>query len=80
MTSYRDLFQRAVQAATPTVETIALQLRVSSSALRRYRLGNRVPRPEIAGKLARLLRAQAQVMVRLAGQLEATTDKGGRDA
>ena len=75
MTSYRMLFQQALQAATPSMETIAERLGLSSSALRRYRLGNREPGPDAAGKLARLLRAQAAVMVRLAQKLEATADK-----
>jgi hypothetical protein len=80
MTDYQALFRRALDAATPNREAIAAKLGLSSAALRRYRLGHRVPTPATAGKLARLLRAQAAVMVRLAEQLEATSDKEDTDA
>lgn len=75
MTNYRVLFRRALDAAAPSRDSIAAQLGLSATTLRRYRLGTREPTPATAGKLARLLRTQAAVMVRLAEQLEATTDK-----
>ena len=81
MTALRRLIAKALGAAAPTVEDCARELGLSSSALRRYRLGNRTPTAALVHQLAALLRRRAAAMVRLAAQLEATTtDKEDQDA
>ncbi len=70
MTTLRRLIARGLEAVTPTVEEIAKQLALSSSALRRYRLGNRTPPAKLVRSLARLLRARAEQLKRLAAQLD----------
>jgi hypothetical protein len=80
MTSLRRLIGKALEVATPTVEECAAELRLSSSALRRYRLGDRTPPNSLVCRLAGLLRRRAGVMVRLAGELETTIGKEDQDA
>lgn len=75
MTALGRLIGKALEAATPTVEECARDLGLSSSALRRYRLGNRIPTTDLVRKLAALLRRRAAGMVRLADQLDTTTTK-----
>ena len=79
MAALQSLVRRALRATTPTVEELAARLQLSTSALRRYRLGNRTPSPTVLRDLAGVLRDQAAVMVRLAGELEASAKKGGED-
>jgi transcriptional regulator with XRE-family HTH domain len=81
MTALRRLIVKALKIVTPTVEECAEELGLSTSALRRYRLGNRQPSPALALKMAALLRRRTEAMVRLADQLEATTtEKEDQDA
>lgn len=70
ITTLRCLIARALNAVAPAVEDIAKQLALSSSALRRYRLGNRTPPAKLVRSLARLLRARAEELERLAAQLD----------
>ena len=79
MTALQSMVRRALRTATPTVEELAARLQLSTSALRRYRLGNRTPSSTVLRDLAGVLRDQAAVMVRLAGELEASAKKGGED-
>jgi transcriptional regulator with XRE-family HTH domain len=79
MTALRRLIGKALEAATPTVEECAAELGLSSSALRRYRLGDRTPTTTLVKRLAGLLRRRAAVMVRLATELEATVSKEDQD-
>ena len=81
MSTLRRLIVKALRIATPTVEECAEELGLSTSALRRYRLGNRQPSPTLAHQMAALLRRRAAAMVRLADQLESTTkEKEDQDA
>ncbi len=75
MTTLRRLIARGLEAVTPTVEDIAKQLALSSSALRRYRLGNRTPPAKLVRSLARLLRARATQLERLAARLDQAATK-----
>ena len=75
MTTLRRLIARALETATPTVEDIAAKLAMSSSALRRYRLGNRTPPPALVRRLVRLLHDQAQRLERLGAQLDHAVTK-----
>jgi transcriptional regulator with XRE-family HTH domain len=68
----------AVKAAAWPVEELADRAGVSSSALRRYRLGDRTPSPEVLRRLAAELRSQAKRLERLAHNLETEARKGGK--
>jgi transcriptional regulator with XRE-family HTH domain len=70
----------AVEAAALAVEELAARAGLSSSALRRYRLGDRTPSPEVLRRLAEELRSQAKRLERLAQNLETEAEKGGKDA
>jgi transcriptional regulator with XRE-family HTH domain len=79
MRTLRLLFTRALRLATPTIEQLAAGLGVSTSAVRRWRLGNRNVRPEVAGTLAKLLRRQARDLERVAAELDRfTVERGNR--
>ena len=81
MRRLRLLFTRALRLATPSIEQIAAGLNVSTSAVRRWRLGNRNVSPEVTAKLAKLLRRQARNLERVAAELDRFTDsEGGSDA
>ena len=67
------LFIEGLQAATPSVEMIAARLGLSTSALRRYRLGNRTPSPRVLRRFAHVLKAQARGLERFAHQLDKET-------
>ena len=69
-----------MEAAALAVEELAAKAGLSSSALRRYRLGNRTPSPDVLRRLAEQLRSQAKRLERLAHELETEADKGGRHA
>jgi transcriptional regulator with XRE-family HTH domain len=73
------LVLEALEAATPSMEVLADRLRLSTSALRRYRLGNRTPSPEIVRAMVGELRGQAQSLERLAEQLEEVLKRKGED-
>ena len=70
----------ALEAATIAVEEFATRAGLSSSALRRYRLGDRTPSSEVLRRLAEELRQQARRLQRLAHNLEAEAKKGGKHA
>ncbi len=77
MTSLRRLIIRALDTATPSVEVIAERLGLSTSALRRYRLGNREPSPDTVRRLASELRRQARELEVMADRLEQTIHNEG---
>jgi transcriptional regulator with XRE-family HTH domain len=70
----------ALDAAALAVEELAINAGLSSSALRRYRLGDRTPSGEVLRRLARELRSQAKQLEQLAHNLETEAAKGGKDA
>jgi transcriptional regulator with XRE-family HTH domain len=72
------LVAEAVEAAALPVEELAVRAGLSSSALRRYRLGDRTPSPDVLRRLARELRLQGKRLERLAHNLETEADKGGK--
>ena len=69
----------AVETAALPVEELASRTGLSSSALRRYRLGDRTPSPDVLRRLAKELRRQGKRLERLAHNLETEADKGGKD-
>ncbi len=68
----------ALATAALAVEELATNAGLSSSALRRYRLGDRTPSPDVLRRLAEELRSQAKRLERLAHSLETEADKGRR--
>ena len=64
------LFVDALRTAAPTVEMIAARLGLSTSALRRYRLGDRTPSPGVLRGFAKVLLAQARALEKFAHQLD----------
>jgi transcriptional regulator with XRE-family HTH domain len=68
----------AVEAAALPVEDLAAQTGLSSSALRRYRLGDRTPTADVLRRLAKALSAQGKRLERLAHALETEAEKGGK--
>jgi len=74
------LIAEVLEVATLAVEKLAASAGLSSSALRRYRLGDRTPSPEVLRRLAQELRSQAKRLERLAHNLETEANKGGKDA
>ena len=70
----------AVEAAALAVEELAVRAGLSSSALRRYRLGDRAPSPSALRSLARELRVQSKRLDQLAHNLETEANKGGKHA
>ena len=70
----------AMEAATLAVEEFATRAGLSSSALRRYRLGDRTPSSDVLRRLAGAMRRQARQLERLALNLEAEAKKGGKHA
>jgi transcriptional regulator with XRE-family HTH domain len=81
MRSLRLFFIRALRLASPSVEQLAAGLGVSTSAVRRWRLGDRNVPPEAAATLAKLLRRQARELERVAAELDRFTDsEGGTNA
>lgn len=70
----------SLEAATLAVEDLANRAGLSSSALRRYRLGNRRPSPDVLRLLAKELRLQSKRLERLAHTLETEANKGGKHA
>ena len=67
----------AVATAALPVEELARRARLSSSALRRYRLGDRTPSPDVLRRLAKELRRQGKRLARLAHTLETEAERGG---
>lgn len=80
MAALNRLVIDAIRAASPSVESLAERLGLSTSALRRYRLGNREPSSETVQRLATELRRQSADLVELAERLEHTTKQGGKRA
>jgi transcriptional regulator with XRE-family HTH domain len=66
----RRLFVDALRTATLSVEAIAERLGLSTSALRRYRLGDRTPSPNVLRGFARVLREQGRALEKFAHQLD----------
>ena len=67
----------ALEVVTLGVEELAARAGLSSSALRRYRLGDRTPSSEVLRRLATELRRQVKRLERLARNLETEARKGG---
>ena len=63
----------ALEVSTLSLSDLAGELEISSSALRRYRLRNRIPTADLARRIARALRHRAQRLNTLANQLDALT-------
>lgn len=80
VTSLRRLVADALRAATPTVQMVAEALAISTSALRRYRLGNRTPSPDVLRALGKECRRQARVLDRFAHQLEEAANQEEQNA
>ncbi len=70
----------ALKVAALAVEELAARAGLSSSALRRYRLGDRSPSSAVLRRLAGEMRRQARQLQRLAHSLEAEAQKGGKRA
>ena len=70
----------ALEAAALAIEELASRAGLSSSALRKYRLGNRTPSPNVLRHISRELRRQSKRLERLAHALEMEANKGGSDA
>lgn len=70
MDAHRRLVRQAIREVTLSVETLAARLRLSSSALRKYRQGERGVPPALLTALARALRTHARQLVPLADKLE----------
>ncbi len=64
----------ALAISTLSLFDLASELGISSSALRRYRLQNRIPTPELARRIARALRTRARRLDSLADRLEVLTN------
>lgn len=67
--------QRLLGVFQAGLEEVGAELGLSSSALRRYRLGDRTPDPATALRLARALRAYARRLDRSARRLEHLANK-----
>ena len=80
MPTLRDLVPNAIKATSPSLESLAARLGLSSSALRRYRLGNREPSVDTVQSLAVEMRRQASHLLRLAERLERATTNRRSDA
>ena len=80
MPALRQLVISAIRSATPSVEALAHRLGLSTSALRRYRQGNRTPSEEVVQQLASELRRQAAQLIREAERLEGATTNRRSDA
>ena len=70
MDAPRRLVREAIRAATLSVEQLARALRLSTSALRKYRQGERGVPPPLLTALAQTLRRHARRLMRLAERLE----------
>ena len=71
----RQRIAEALTAAAPGLEELARRLGLSSSALRRYRLGDRRPSSGVLAQVAIVLREQAKDLLRLAKELETEANK-----
>ena len=67
----------ALEVVTLGVEELAARAGLSSSALRRYRLGDRTPSSEVLRRLATELRRQVKRLERLARNLDTEARKAG---
>lgn len=72
----RQRISEALTAAAPGLEELARRLGLSSSALRRYRLGDRTPSSDVLARVAIVLREQAKDLLRLAKELETDSKTG----
>jgi transcriptional regulator with XRE-family HTH domain len=69
------LLREALEVSTLSLSDLAAELRISSSALRRYRLGNRSPSAASARRIARALHTRARRLEMLARRLEVLSTK-----
>lgn len=67
----RHMLSNALSAASPTQADLARAAGISYHALRQYRKGERTPSPAVVRRIAQALRAQAERLTRMAGDLEA---------
>ena len=75
MDAHRRLVRQAIREVTLSVETLAARLRLSSSALRKYRQGERGVPPGLLTALAGALRRHARQLVQLAVKLKRARGK-----
>ena len=87
MSHIQDTMKRAnrlvagtLKAAAVTIEELARRTGLSTSALRKYRVGWRTPSPNVLGRLSREIRRQSKRLERLARDLETEAKKGGGNA
>jgi transcriptional regulator with XRE-family HTH domain len=73
MPALRQLVISAIKVASPSLESLAAQLKLATSALRRYRLGDREPSADTVRSLAAALRQQASRLVQAADRLDRAT-------
>ena len=73
------LVAKALTAAAVAMEELAKRAGMSSSALRRYRLGDRAPSVDALRRLAAALRDQADQLQEVANELERESAKGGEN-
>ena len=64
------VLREALEVSTLSLSDLAAELGISSSALRRYRLENRIPPADLALRIARALRTRARRLSVLATKLE----------
>jgi hypothetical protein len=81
---YSKALAEVLEVASQGFTELAAELGISTSALRHYRLGTRVPPPLLAIRLAERLRHRAALMARLSDKLETlagthTTRKGAAE-
>ena len=71
------MFARALELTTPTLKQLAKELGVKHDILRRYRIADRQPTPDLARRLAKVMRKRAQKLEREAARLENAADDEG---
>jgi len=79
MTKRDQLVTKAIGLACMTVETLADELDVSTSVLRKYRQGTRGVSPTLLTKLATQLRRHAKALEAMAGRLDDEAHSGKED-
>ena len=73
----RPVLVIALKTATPSLRQIARRAGLSYSAVRMYVRGHRTPAPTIVRRIAKVLRARAAKVAKLAEELEAASKRRG---
>jgi transcriptional regulator with XRE-family HTH domain len=81
LTRLTILLSEALAVASLSLSDLAVDLGISSSALRRYRLGNRIPDAALARRISRALHSRARRLESLADRLDSMINSqlGGSD-